>query len=346
MKLKSIASNNIGLRRAALIFAVAASLCAAFALVACGGNSAQSASSASSASGSSASSASSSAASSSAASSAASQSSAGKPSEAYVPQKIDIKTNDGGTLAITYGFDDNGRMLSNNYNLSLPGEVSITDLTYTEWDEHGHATKAEGTCDIGDGKPFPVTTEASVTENEDGTAASVTEVSTFKKESFNEGDAASQKTTQTMEYSDDRQYCKKHETKIEFFDASNSLMATSLKTQEFDTDGLQTLYTYEAALADGSTFNMTATITWTKDASGKPTSFQINLKEGNGPESKYTGDVEVDESGLVSRVSNIVLDGNARTTTASIDRVKISNPLPNAYEGWKSFAISDVLFIQ
>ena len=56
-----------------------------------------------------------------------------------------------------------------------------------------------------------------------------------------------------------------------------------------------------------------------------------------------TGDVKTDESGLISWVGNVKTDGKALPTTATIGYAKIDNPLPNAYEGWKSFMLSDVI---
>ena len=60
--------------------------------------------------------------------------------------------------------------------------------------------------------------------------------------------------------------------------------------------------------------------------------------DGNG-----TGDVTLDESGLIAWIGNVVVNGEMSSATATIERAKIDNPLPNAYEGWRSFDITGLI---
>jgi hypothetical protein len=112
---------------------------------------------------------------------------------------------------------------------------------------------------------------------------------------------------------------------------------------EYYEGGLQTRCALETVNADGTELNETADITWTKDADGKPLSYTVVLKNDGAYAATTTGDVKTDESGLISWVGNVKADGEALATEATFDRVKISDPLPNAYEGWKNFVLSDVL---
>ena len=59
--------------------------------------------------------------------------------------------------------------------------------------------------------------------------------------------------------------------------------------------------------------------------------------------STSTGDVKTNESGLISWIGNIKVDGEAYSTSVAIDYLKIDDPLPNAYEGWKSFTLTDAV---
>ena len=59
--------------------------------------------------------------------------------------------------------------------------------------------------------------------------------------------------------------------------------------------------------------------------------------------STCTGDVELDESGLISKTSNVKVNGQTWNSTTAIEHIKISNPLPNAYEGWKSYPLTDLM---
>ena len=319
--------------------ALALAIAMALALAACGGG-------ANSSSGSSASGESSSASAPSASSSSAvSESATGQaPSEAYMIAKLDMKYRDGSTMVSSYTFDDRGRQLTGSWDTASSESTYDGDETFTDWDEYGHMARTVTTEDYGDGNPSTTETEVlSQDLNADGSLASVTLVNTFSKDKFEEGEAASTKETDTFEYGSDVQVCRKREMKTELFDKSGALLATQTQTNEFDEGGLQTRCTLKNVYADGTELNQAADITWTKGADGKPVSYTLVLSQDGADAMTNTGDVKTDESGLISWIGNVKVNGEALATEATIEHVKISNPLPNAYEGWKSFAISDVL---
>lgn len=339
--MKGTSSYKNGWRRAATAIAIGASLCAALALAACGASTQSSSSSASS----SAASASSASASATSASAASSQGSAGqKPTEAYVVERTVTNGNDGLVATEAYTYDGFGRLLSDSFDSTSPDATIKMDLTGSEWDEYGHLMKAKETVDGGDGKPYEIEIETTNLDlNEDGSTASLTQECTLKKESFAEGEAASQTVTRTCEYGSDAQVLRKLEVKTELFDQSGKLMMTESKTYKFDEEGLQVSYGLNEKYATGESFDTSAEITWTKDSDGKPASFQIVLSRPNGETTTCTGNVTTDESGLVSRIDNVEVDGKARSTNVTIDHMKIENPSPNAYECWKSFTLTDMI---
>jgi len=321
--------------------ALALALAMALALVACGGGASSSSSSSASGVSSSAS------APSASSSSAVSENATGQaPSEAYVFTKIDMKYRDGSTMAKSFTFDDRGRQQTLSLDMVSSAATYDVDATFTDWDEYGHPMKAVETGDYGDGRPFTTTTEVVARElNADGSIASFTEVNTLDKASFEEGEFASSKVTSALEYGGDVQVCRRQETKTEYFDKSGALLVTQTQTNEFDEGGLQTHCALKTVNADGTQLNETADITWTKDADGKPVSYTIVLSQdgADAATTTTTGDVKTDESGLISWIGNVKANGEALATEVTIEHVKISDPLPNAYEGWKSFALSDVL---
>lgn len=322
--------------------ALVLALAMALVLAACGGGAnSSSGSSASSETSSSSESASPASSSSAAAKDAAEQA----PSVSYMPAKIDITyNNDNSKITSSYTFDDHGRQQAISFEMVSPTSTYVGNSTITDWDEYGHLTKIVETADDGDGKSFKDTIEVTAQElNADGTLASSTRVTTFDKDSFEEGEAASIKETATWDYGDDVQVCRKSETKAEYFDKSGALMMSRTQTNEYDENGLQTRFAYKAVYADGAELNLTAEITWTKDADGKPISYKLVCIQDGEDTSTSTGEVKTDESGLISWIGNVEVDGEAVSTKATIDRVKINNPLPNAYEGWKSFALTDVV---
>jgi hypothetical protein len=266
------------------------------------------------------------------------------PTGSYMLAKLDVTYNNGSKTTSSFTYDDRGRQLTGSWDMASSDSAYDIDSTITDWDEYGHLAKAVETDDYGDGKPFTTTTEVSAQElNADGSLASVTRVSTIDKESFEEGEIASTKATSTLEYGGDVQVLRKFETKAEYFDKSGALLMTETQTNEFGEDGLQTGFTRKAVGADGAEINETGDITWTRDADGKPVSYEIVLSRDGADASTSTGDVKTDESGLISWVGNVKVDGEAYSTTATIDYVKIDDPLPNAYEGWKSFTLTDVI---
>ena len=250
-------------------------------------------------------------------------------------------------MVSSYTFDDRGRQLTGSLDMASSDSTYDIDETFNDWDEYGHFARVVETEDHGDGKPVTSVTEVLAQDlNANGSIASATRVSTINKESFEEGESASAKETSTWEYGSDVQVCRKHETKTELFDKSGSLLATQTQTNEFDEGGLQTRCALKLENADGTELNQVADITWTKDADGKPVSYTIVLNQDGANTTTTTGDVKTDESGLISWVGNVKANGEALATEATIEYVKINNPLPNAYEGWKSFALSDVILLQ
>ena len=266
------------------------------------------------------------------------------PSEAYMLAKVDVKYSNGSTMASSYTYDDRGRQLTGSWNMTSSDVAYSLDATVTDWDEYGHVARVEEADDYGDGKPFTTVTEVSAQDlNADGSLASATRINTINKESFEEGEAASTKVTYTWEYGSDTQICRKQKTKTEYFDQSGKLLMTETQTNEFDEDGLQTSFAYEAVDADGAALNEAGDIAWTKDAEGKPISYTITLSQDGTVTSSSTGDVKTDESGLISWIGNVKADGEALSTDMTFGYAKIDNPLPNAYEGWKSFALTDMI---
>lgn len=318
--------------------AFACALAMTLVLVACGGNAGSVVSSSTS-------SESASATSSGTSSAAVSEVATGQaPSECYIIAKLNITGNDGTTIASSFTYDDRGRQQTSSLDFASPTLTYDIDGTITDWDEYGHLVKAVETDDYGDGKPSTATTEVSAHElNADGTIAAATLVSTINKESFEEGEVASTKTASTWEYGDDAQIYRKLETKTEYFDKAGALLMSETKTSEFDEDGLETRFTCKYVYADGSELNETGDITWVKDADDKPISFTLVLSQDGVDATMSTGDVKTDESGLISWVGNIKVDGEAFSTTATIDYLKIDNPVPNAYEGWKNFTLTNVI---
>ena len=76
---------------------------------------------------------------------------------------------------------------------------------------------------------------------------------------------------------------------------------------------------------------------------GKPVSFRCDLTADGEEPWTCTGDVTLDESGLIAWIGNVVVNGEMSSATATIERAKIDNPLPNAYEGWRSFDITGLI---
>ena len=319
-------SCKVGWRRALLAVMVGGSLCAALGLAACGGNAEQ-------------------ASEPEATPSDAQAPAAEAPSAVYAPEKYVINGNDGSTQAWVTAYDDQGRQLSQSTEVTGTDSDFKTDITVTEWDEFGHIMKMEEVDDLGNGATTSTTAETTAIDvNEDGIMSSTTMAYKTNKESFAEGEIASQTVTQTVEYGSDVQIARKFETKVEMFDQSGALVTTRTTTKEFDEDGLQTGYGIKLTNADGTEYSFTADFTWTKDAEGKLVSVQVVYVDDGAEPKTSTGDVTVDESGLISSVSNIVTEGEAQGTSATVSRTKIENPLPNGYEGWKSFPVSDLIF--
>ena len=65
----------------------------------------------------------------------------------------------------------------------------------------------------------------------------------------------------------------------------------------------------------------------------------------NGESMTYTGGVKVDESVVISEVSNVMAGDKLVIDKITIEHTKIENPLPNAYEGWKNFWLTDYLIL-
>ena len=282
---------------------------------------------------------------SSASSSAASQGSAALPiPEAYVETKAAVSFSDGSSATDASVYDERGRLQRGSFEEVSPEAASKVDQSFSEWDEYGHVLKGEYGYDPGDGKPYTASTSLQVLEaNEDGSVVSVAQTITYDKESFEEGDAASATWTDTFEYGDDAQVIRKHEAKAEYYDQSGARLGTRMETYEYDETGLQTRSAAKDVEADGSERNMTAVITWTKGADGKPVSFRCDLTADGEEPWTCTGDVTLDESGLIAWIGNVVVNGEMSSATATIERAKIDNPLPNAYEGWRSFDITGLI---
>lgn len=310
---------------------VGAALCTAVGLTACGNGSEQPASSNES-----------SAEASSAEAVDAQNATASMLSEIYMPTKAVVNASDGSTKTSILDFDDQGRQLENLYEIVSDSPYKA-DYVPSEWDKYGHATKAETTYDYGDGKPFTVTEEMTYDLNKDGIVTKQTESYTYNKDSFEEGEDASETRTTTYEYGSDAQVVRRSEMKAESFDQSGVLLYSATIVHEYDEDGLETSYTVDTTDSEGNTHNTTATITWTKDADGKPTACEMVLNNDGEDPQTLTADVEVGESGMISKVSNVVVDGEAHSTTVTIEQTRIENPLPNAVEGCKSFALTDVM---
>lgn len=303
------------------ITVLALTVAMAMVLVACGGNSNASTSSGAS-------------------SSAASGDATGQaPSESYMRTKFDVTYNDGSTMGNSSTFDDRGRRLTGSWEMASPDLAYDCNSTITDWDEYGHTTKIVETYDYGGGELATMTGEVSHQVNEDGSIAS----NTWMYKPDKEDKFSSEKITITYDYGSDVQVFRKVETKTEFFDKTGALLTSKTLTSEFDEDGLETRYAYKYVEANGTETSKTADITWTKDADGKPVSYTIVSSQNGADTVTGTGDVKTDESGLISWVGNVKTDGKALPTTATIGYAKIDNPLPNAYEGWKSFMLSDVI---
>ncbi len=258
--------------------------------------------------------------------------------------KLDVQRNDGSSMASSYTYDDRGRSLAGSWKSSASDSAYDIAFTVTDWDEYGHEMKSEEANDYGDGKPFTIETETSNPKyNADGSIVSVNQVNKINKESFEEGEVASTKVTTTWEYGTNVEVLRKLETKTEHFDKSGALMMTGTQTNEFGEDGLQTRFIVKTVDAEGAEINQTGDITWTKDANGKPVSYSMVMSQDGADASTSTGDVKTNESGLISWIGNIKVDGEAYSTSVAIDYLKIDDPLPNAYEGWKSFTLTDAI---
>jgi hypothetical protein len=258
--------------------------------------------------------------------------------------KYIINESDGGkrTTALTFG--DRGKQLTQENEIASTGSTIKQAVSFTEWDEFGHPIKGEQTEGLADGESMTFDVEASdLKVNEDGSTASVTQVYTNKNESIGEGEVASVKRTLTVEYGNDMQVIQKFTSEVEYLDKSGALLKEAAETKQFDENGLQTSYTYKSK-DSGGVYDMTCDITWTKDASGKPVSYEFALTENGGDPIKSSGDVTLDESGMISKISNVKVNGQERSTTVEVSYEKIDDPLPGALEGWKSLPLTDMLF--
>lgn len=289
--------------------------------------------------------ASSEASSSGASSSKASQSSSEqKLSECYIPLKIVTTFNDGATQTTACKYDEKGKQLEGTFELATPEKTYKISDTYTDWDEFGHTLKYDESCDYDDGNPFSTTVESTAMDvNDNGFVTSDSYTTKINKDSFEEGEIVTEKRTETVEYGNDESIIRKLESVFEDFDQSGNKIATSTKTFVYDENGLQTAYLEKLVDADGAEQSMTMDITWTLDDNGKPTSYQtVQTLTGEDPVTT-TGDVTLNEQGLITKVSNVKVNGEAYSTTAEVTYEKHDNPLQNAYEGWKSLTLTNLI---
>lgn len=264
----------------------------------------------------------------------------------YLPIKTFVSGNGESSITKTSVLDDRGKTLEIDREFTGNVPVNWTKCTFTEWDEQGRPTKGEYAAKDEEGNAYKIMLDVSSRKlNEDGTMNSEEGVETIVKDSFKAGEMASVKSVQTAEYGSDRQVLRKLETKSESFDQSGTRIMSQTITREFDDNGLETFWSQKIVTPDGAEGEQTCKFEWTKDGGGKVAALKATLTS---PEATLTltADVEVDESGRVTKLHNFAHDGTARNSVITIEYAKIDNPLLTAYEGWKSFPFDELLFGQ
>ena len=263
----------------------------------------------------------------------------------YLPVKIAISGNDGWTRTENRAYDDRGRQLTADFEVTGAYDVPWNKCAFKEWDERGYPLKAEYDAKDAEGNAYKVTDTASYKLDGNGVLSSDEATSTIGKDSFQEGEPASAKSIGTFELSSDAQVLRKRVIQFDYFDKSGALTQSQTATSEFDDNGLETLFSRKVKSSDGDghEHEQTFTFEWTKDGSGKVTALKVvsNSHEGT---STLTADVEVNESGLISKIHNCVIDGEARKSNCTVEYVKIADPLPVASEGWKTVPVDELLF--
>lgn len=318
-------------RAASLALLVGAMLSAALALTACGAPQ-PSSSSASPSSG--------------ASSPSASSAGAGSTELAavYLPEKIVTTFHDGTVQTSTSEFDEQGRQKSDTVEFNSADMTAKIVDTYSDWDEYGHARKGAETVDISGADSYAITMDfVEIDTDQDGfTTGNKVEMTIDKEQPFAEGKPATETRAQSAVYGKDASVLAKTETVIEDRSKDGNLLGTASRTCAHDENGLQTSFTEDIVKADGSKTNQSVKLEWTKGADGKPVSFKATM-EMDGKTKIMTADVTLNEQGLIEKIGNFAIDGEPQDTTAEITYKKIDKPLQNAFEGWKSFDITNAI---
>lgn len=267
-------------------------------------------------------------------------------SAAYLPVKTVVNGNDEWAITKTFVLDDRGKTLEIGHEVTGEIPVSWSKFTVTEWDEQGRPTKGEYTAEDEEGNAYQIMTEVSSRKlNEDGSMSSEEGVQTTVKDSFKEGEIASTKYVQTVEYGNDIQTLRKLETRCDLFDQSGALIESQTFTKQYDENGLETFFSQKSMTPDGAENEQTCTFEWTKDEGGKVAALKATITSPAATVT-LTADVEADETGRITKIHNISHDGTDSKFSCAVEYTKVDNPLLTAYEGWKSFPFDELLFAE
>ena len=269
----------------------------------------------------------------------------------YLPVKRVVNGNDGWTRTENRIYDDRGRQLTADFEVTGDHDVPWNKCAFQEWDERGYPLKMEYDAKDTEGNAYKITETASYKLNGNGALSSEETTSTIGKDSFQECEPASAKSIGTFELSSDAQVLRKQVVQYDYFDKAGNLIQSQSATSEFDDNGYETRYSRKIKSTHGDgdghehehEYEQTVTFEWTKDGSGKVTALKA-VANSSGATSTLTADVEVNESGMITKIHNCAVDGVARKTNCAIEYTKIDNPLPVASEGWKTVAVDELLF--